>query len=284
MAYIFQHRRDTLENWTSVNPILADAEIGFILDLDENGKQKSSLYKIGDGTHAWNDLPLFGFGGNVYGDFEGDDLTTSVASRQAILDKLNEKLDASLVQYISPENGEYFGDLYNDPENPLTWEQMQPYMEKQIVSRWALAKEFQQIWNDFSDREEQINTLVYDVQGKDDPIKGHQPGLKDNVALTMEQVELLKAFAETYGPVVDGLVETVTTHSSDIETLRTDADSLITDMDEIKSKVTTAESDIETLKANPKSQILSENNFSNLTQEDYEENTLYFIYKEEINQ
>lgn len=273
MAYILQHRRDTLENWASVNPILADAEIGFILDLDENGKQKSSLYKIGDGIHSWNDLPLFGFGGNVYNDFNGSDLTTSVASRQAILDKLNEKLDASLVQYISPENGEYFGDLYNDPENPLSWEQMQPYMEQQIVSRWALAKEFQQIWDDFGDSEERINSLVYDVQGKDDPLKGYQPGLKDNVTLTMEQVEVLKQFAAEYGPIVDGLSETITTHSSDIEGLKT-----------ITDKIPSIESDIETLKANPKSQILSEDMFSDLTQDDYEENTLYFIYKEEINQ
>lgn len=284
MAYILQHRRDTLANWQSVNPVLADAEIGFILDKDENGRQKSSLYKIGDGVHAWNDLPMFGFGGNIYENFEGDDLSSSVASRQAILDKLNEKLDASLVQYISPESGEYFGDLYNDPENPLTWEQMQPYMEQQIVSRWALAKEFQQIWDDFSDNEERINSLVYDVQGKDDPLEGYQPGLKDNVTLTMQQVELLKAFADTCGPVVDGLVETVNVHSSDIGTLRTDTDNLITDMEDIKSKVATAESDIETLKANPKSQILSEESFSDLTPEDYEENTLYFIYKEEINQ
>ena len=277
MAYLLQHRRDTADNWESVNPILADAEIGFILDKDENGKQQSSLYKIGDGKTPWNDLPLFGFNGNVFEDFESGNLKNTVATRQAILDKLNEKLDASLVQYISPENGEYFGDLYNDPENPLTWEQMQPYMEQQIVSRWALAKEFQQIWNDFSDNEERINSLVYDIQGKDDPLEGYQPGLKDNVTLTMQQVELLKAFAEQYGPVVDGLQETSNTHSSDIETLKTD-------MEDIKSKVTTAESDIETLKANPKSQILSEESFSNLIPEDYEENTLYFIYKEEINQ
>lgn len=273
MAYIIQQRRDTLENWNKVNPILADSEIGFILDLDESGKQKSSLYKIGDGRTAWTDLPLFGFGGNVYNDFKGDDLSTSVASRQAILDKLNEKLDASLVQYISPENGERFGDLYNDPENPLTWEQMQPYMEQQIVSRWALAKEFQQIWNDFSDSEERINSLVYEIQGKDDPLEEYQPGLKDKVALTMEQVELLKTFAETYGPVVDGLVETVPTHSSDIESLKT-----------LTANIPSIESDVETLKANPKSQILSEKSFSDLMPDDYEENTLYFIYKEEINQ
>ena len=273
MAYIIQQRRDTLENWNKVNPILADSEIGFILDLDESGKQKSSIYKIGDGSTAWTNHPLFGFNGNVFEDFESGDLKNTVATRQAILDKLNEKLDASLVQYISPENGEYFGDLYNDPENPLTWEQMQPYMEQQIVSRWALAKEFQQIWNDFGDREEQINSVISDIQGIDDPLKGHQPGLKDKVAFTMEQVELLKTFAETYGPVVDGLVETVTTHSSDIEGLKT-----------ITANIPSIESDVETLKTNPKSQILSEKSFSDLTPEDYEENTLYFIYKEEINQ
>ena len=58
MAYQIQQRRDTKANWESVNPVLADAEIGFILDKDENGVQKSSLFKIGDGKTAWKQLPL----------------------------------------------------------------------------------------------------------------------------------------------------------------------------------------------------------------------------------
>ena len=84
MAYIIQHRRDTAENWTRINPVLADAEVGYISDFDGDGKQKSSLYKIGDGRTAWNDLPIFGFNGNVYDNLDGDDLVNSVATRRVV--------------------------------------------------------------------------------------------------------------------------------------------------------------------------------------------------------
>ena len=272
MAYILQHRRDTLANWNKVNPILADAEIGFILDKDENGKQKSSLYKIGDGKTPWNDLPLFGFGGNVYNNFKGNDLSTSVASRQAILDKfneLNEELDASLVQSISPEE-----------------EESEDIMKQQVVSRWALLEEFQNIWGDVRGNKEQINSLVVDV-----------PGLKDNVTSTMEKVE--------------GLEKTSNTHSGEIEALRTDTNNLITDMGFVekdiygwteengeesiehkglKDIVEKHTTNINTLQALPKSIIMSNVEFDNLQQDvvdgqaRYEENALYFIYEDEINQ
>lgn len=98
MAYIIQQRRDTLDNWSRVNPVLADGEIGFIVDKGADGKQKTSLYKLGDGKHAWNDLPLFGWGGyfrNSNDAWKGSDLDTTTASQQAILDKIAEKIAAS---------------------------------------------------------------------------------------------------------------------------------------------------------------------------------------------
>lgn len=266
MAYIVQQRRDTLENWEKVNPILADAEIGFILDLgevwvddvrevwvqakdnegnllfdnegnpikvqkfDENGKpmleqildeegnpikvkkiiQKSSFYKIGNGTDAWRDLPMFGFGGNFYDSFEGDDLDVSVASRRAILERLtniiegteemegllNKLSNTQLIQFISPENGEHFGELVNDLDNPLTWEQMQPILEKQIVSRWALLQEFQQIWNDFSDLETNyINVINGDLK-------------------------TLKEFATTFGEFKEATEEDILQVQTDLEECR----------------------------------------------------------------
>lgn len=98
MAYIIQQRRDTKENWEKVNPVLADAEIGFIKDVDADGKSKSSLFKIGDGKTAWNDLPLFGWGGTFYNAesaWKGSDLDTSIASQQAVLNKIAEKIAES---------------------------------------------------------------------------------------------------------------------------------------------------------------------------------------------
>ena len=105
----------------------------------------------------------------------------------------------------------------------------------------------------------------------------------------MAEVEVLKQFAATYGPVVDGLVETSNNHSGEIETLQTDTKNLDDDMTVIKQKVSNIEEDIATLKTNPKSIIMSENEFNELQQNvisgsmEYEENALYFTYKDEIN-
>lgn len=55
MADRIQIRRDTASNWTSVNPILADGEIGLERD--------TSQFKIGNGTAAWSSLPYGGIQG-----------------------------------------------------------------------------------------------------------------------------------------------------------------------------------------------------------------------------
>lgn len=47
-----QLRRDTAANWTTVNPILADGEMGIESDTRQ--------FKIGDGTTVWN---LLSYGG-----------------------------------------------------------------------------------------------------------------------------------------------------------------------------------------------------------------------------
>lgn len=52
MSVTIQLRRDTAANWTSVNPTLADGEIGF--------ETNTGLYKIGDGLTNWTTL---GYGG-----------------------------------------------------------------------------------------------------------------------------------------------------------------------------------------------------------------------------
>lgn len=43
-----QLRRDSLERWESLNPMLLEGEIGLVLD--------TKSFKIGDGIHNWNDL------------------------------------------------------------------------------------------------------------------------------------------------------------------------------------------------------------------------------------
>lgn len=48
MSVTIQLRRDTAANWTSANPVLAEGELGVVLD--------DFSYKIGDGTTAWSSL------------------------------------------------------------------------------------------------------------------------------------------------------------------------------------------------------------------------------------
>lgn len=58
MADRIQQRRDTAARWAQYNPVLLEGETGYVLD-------NPNQYKIGDGVHAWNDLPLRGFDGTL---------------------------------------------------------------------------------------------------------------------------------------------------------------------------------------------------------------------------
>lgn len=48
MSVVIQFRRDISANWASVNPVLAQGELGLVTDTGQ--------YKIGDGSTAWNSL------------------------------------------------------------------------------------------------------------------------------------------------------------------------------------------------------------------------------------
>ena len=58
MADRIQQRRDTAARWGQYNPILLEGEVGYVTN-DPN------QYKIGDGVHTWNELPLRGFDGTL---------------------------------------------------------------------------------------------------------------------------------------------------------------------------------------------------------------------------
>jgi hypothetical protein len=51
MAIRMQQRRGTAEQWTLANPILAEGEIGFEIDINQ--------FKVGDGVNRWEDLSYF---------------------------------------------------------------------------------------------------------------------------------------------------------------------------------------------------------------------------------
>ena len=234
MAYIIQHRRDTIENWIKVNQILADAEIGFVL------AKGSSMYKIGDGVTAWNDLPMFGFGGNFYDNFDGNDLDTSVPSRRVVLASLQEITHGSekmeglldklstkqLVHMISPDpDVEDFEGISPEDEATVTMSDVEPTLRKQVVSRWAILEEFQQIWNDFGSLEDSF------------------------ISLKNEDLKVLQDFAEKYGPIVDSNVTALATHSN---TLGEHATKLEEHTAELEEHTTTLESHASYIDANTK--------------------------------
>lgn len=55
MAYKIQLRHDIESNWIEYNPVLMDGEMGLITD-------KLGRYKVGDGIHSWNELPMLPMG------------------------------------------------------------------------------------------------------------------------------------------------------------------------------------------------------------------------------
>lgn len=320
MAYILQQRRDTLTNWNSYNPILADAEIGFIRDFDENGKQKTSLYKIGDGKTKWRDLPLFGFGGDIYdaaSAWTGSDLDTTVASQQAVLNKIAEKINDSetttnnsiesiknelitsisnvlngtedtegvvdklsksqLVQLLHEGEGE-FEEGTLDEDKIAAW-------SDQIVSRAIVLAEFKKVWEALGLNEDSDKSFIQ---------------------ATNTQLEALKTFADTYSPIVDGLVSTVESHDASIEKHEKDIygwdeevvtgtdeetgeeiketvhhDSIDEKIDKVKTKVTDEVARLDE-KIDTMHQIMTEKEYVEIHDFSvYPEGTLIFTYKEE---
>jgi hypothetical protein len=72
MAIQIQFRRGTASEWTSANPILAVGEMGIETDTD--------LFKIGDGTTAWNSLAY----GGIEGGFNSTQEIVSVGTSRAL--------------------------------------------------------------------------------------------------------------------------------------------------------------------------------------------------------
>lgn len=90
MADRIQQRRDTAARWAKYNPVLLEGEVGYVTD-------NPNQYKIGDGIHAWNELPLRGYTGTIVQD-TGDD-ENAVMSQKAITNKLTklEKIKGSFL-------------------------------------------------------------------------------------------------------------------------------------------------------------------------------------------
>lgn len=104
MADKIQHRRDTKARWAEYNPILMEGEVGYELDTDQ--------YKLGDGEHAWNDLP---YRGDPCLQQTGQSTTTPM-SQKAVTDEINNiKANTGVDEYPTfSENSAYAaGDVVN---------------------------------------------------------------------------------------------------------------------------------------------------------------------------
>jgi hypothetical protein len=68
MSISFQFRRDTAGNWTRVNPVLLEGEIGIETDMQQ--------VKLGNGATAWNSLSYWNINTeNIDGGYSGSIFT-----------------------------------------------------------------------------------------------------------------------------------------------------------------------------------------------------------------
>ena len=95
MAVRIQFRRGTSSEWSSVNPVLAEGELGFESD--------TKVIKFGDGITAWDSLPVAA-AGDITAVIAGTGLTGGATSGQATLN-----IDTSFV--ITADAIDAAGDL-----------------------------------------------------------------------------------------------------------------------------------------------------------------------------
>ena len=270
MAYLIQQRRDTKENWEKVNPVLADAEIGFIKDVDDDGNPKSSLFKIGNGKTAWNDLPLFGWGGTFYNAesaWQGSDLDTSIASQQAVLDKIAEKITAS------------------ETTTNTTIEEVRVALEELFnTSLNSLDEKYDKIINGAEEYiDEETGEVIPAV-----------PGIESRLANVESKVETLFGNNEVEGSVdnrikaaVDGILDGVSIDFDtfkEVETYITSDKEAMANLDTLtKEHTTTLESHTASIeKFDSMHQIMTEKQYAEILDfSPYAEGTLIFTYKEE---
>lgn len=112
MADRIQQRRDTAARWAQFNPILLEGEVGYVTD-DPN------QYKIGDGVHTWNELPLRGFDGTLV--HTTGDSTTSVMSQKIVSNLLRGEAASISDNIRSP---------YTFIGNFATWAEVQTELDK----------------------------------------------------------------------------------------------------------------------------------------------------------
>lgn len=109
MADRIQQRRDTKARWAKYNPILLEGEPGYELDTDQ--------YKLGDGEHAWNDLP---YRGDPCLQQTGQSTTTPM-SQKAVTEELNKINDNIGTMFGTYTDNVEFIRAYTDSNGKFLW-------------------------------------------------------------------------------------------------------------------------------------------------------------------
>lgn len=324
MAYTIQQRRDTKENWEKVNPVLADAEIGFIKDVDNDGKSKSSLFKIGDGKTAWIDLPLFGWGGTFYNAdsaWRGSDLDTSIASQQAVLNKIAEKILASekttnaTIEEVRAELEKSFGTSIAELDTKYD-KIINGTAEYTDADSGEVIPATPGIEDRLADAEGKMATLLGDdaVEGSiDNRIKDAVTGILDGVSIDFDTLKEVETYITSNEEAMSNLDDLTKGHT---ETLKSHAESI----ENHKNYIYGWDEEVETGKTDPETgepiketvhrnsieenidevdvrltgeisrveqkfdsmhQILTENEYAALDKSTYPDGTIFFTYKAE---
>jgi hypothetical protein len=117
VADIIQLRRDTAINWTTVNPVLADGEIGI-------EKGNPIKYKVGDGVTAWNSLTYGMKGEQGIQGVAGNSVIKEVEvdfGSNSVMDKVFNVVDTDITEDTkviankvlkSPSNGRHIDEIY----------------------------------------------------------------------------------------------------------------------------------------------------------------------------
>lgn len=142
MAQQIQIRRDTSTNWSSVNPSLAQGELG----LETN----TGKVKIGDGTTAWNSLSYFGGAGALAS--LTDVSITSLASGQVVVSNgsatfINQSLSSLIGELAFASLGSLafmnqlsFTSLTNQPSlSSLAFQSTLDYTSGQLLNKPSLG-------------------------------------------------------------------------------------------------------------------------------------------------
>lgn len=95
MSFIIQLRRDVPANWTSINPVLANGELGV-----EVGTARA---KLGDGVTEWNALTYWNPAGAASGDDKNYTQSFTVASTVNVNHQLNKYPAVSVLDSAEDE-------------------------------------------------------------------------------------------------------------------------------------------------------------------------------------